>query len=135
MDNDMQIDREETTGRLSLIDRLGPSNSPAPTIKSDTDRLNRLLDTPLGADPDDYNPDRDGESMGIDTEARLDSALDKGLKDRLSKSKLYLLEESGTIIHHPDIEDREVRTGPPKQAQVSLVKVSSCRRKSRTSLT
>jgi len=112
MDNDMEIDRDETAGRPSLLDRLGPSEPVAPTTTSDPDRLNRLLDTPLGVDPDDYNPDQDDEPMGADREARLDSSLDKGLKDRLSRSRLYLLEESGTVIHHPDIEDRKVSGEP-----------------------
>jgi hypothetical protein len=121
MNTDMDIDREERTGRPSLLDRLGPSEPSAPaTIGTDKDRLNRLLDTPLGVDPDEYNPGQDGEAMGVDTEEKLDSALDKGLKDRLSKSRLYLLEESGTIIHHPDIEDREVRSSVIIEVQACL---------------
>lgn len=104
----MEIDRDDTTNRPSLLARLGPAEPSASTAAPTPDRLNRLLDTPLGIDPDEYDPNDEDDSMQTDRESRLDSALDKGLKERLSRSKLYLLEESGTVIHHPDIEDREV---------------------------
>jgi len=115
MADDMEIDEAETRHR-SLLSRLQPapetSNPGGPDSESEQDRLNRLLDTPLGG-AEDHRRTRNHETPSrIDPEQRLDSALESeggGLQVRLGRSKLYLLEDSGTIIHHPDIEDREVR--------------------------
>jgi hypothetical protein len=111
----MEIDEAET-GHRSLLSRLQPAsettNPGGSGTESERDRLNRLLDTPLGDSEDSRRPRKRDESSRADSELRLDSALESeggGLKDRLGRSKLYLLEDSGTIIHHPDIEDREVR--------------------------
>ena len=111
----MDIDEAET-GHRSLLSRLQPvpetSNPGEPGSESEQDRLNRLLDTPLGG-AEDRRRTRDHDTPSrLDPEQRMDSALETeggGLKERLGRSKLYLLEDSGTIIHHPDIEDREVR--------------------------
>lgn len=107
-----------------LLSRLGavpdPSGSASPppgeTVEQRQSRLQRLLDTPLGVDPERYHNGLDGsavddEAIAGGTDGGDEGATEGGghaLKDRLGRAKVYLLEESATIIHHPVEAEPEV---------------------------
>lgn len=120
-DVDMDLDSEGTSPpdtAPSLLSRLQPqkqkqdllSRIQAGNQRNDREEeeddamrrtLERYIDTPLGMDPDVYHS---GNGSGKSSK----DAAGSGLKGRLGKAKVYLLEGSGAIVHHPDIEEDEV---------------------------
>jgi hypothetical protein len=115
---DTNMEQDDGLRSQSLLSRLGPMEEITPEQDGTTepkvtgkDRINMLLDTPLGEDPETYHAEDEMlEDEGVEgTYSNTHRAGEGGLRDRIGNSKIYLLEESGTIVHHPNIEDREVR--------------------------
>lgn len=70
-----------------------------------------MLDTPLGVDPNQYHGSLEGggeEEENKEGEEEQGTYHGQGLKDRLGRAKVYLLEDSATIIHHPVQVEPEV---------------------------
>jgi hypothetical protein len=115
---DTNMEQDDGLRSQSLLSRLGPMEEITPEQDGTTepkvtgkDRINMLLDTPLGEDPETYHAEDEMlEDEGVEgTYSNTHRAGEGGLRDRIGNSKIYLLEESGTIVHYPNIEDREVR--------------------------
>lgn len=107
------LDRlDRPTDLKSRFADLGPSHEEqqqeqqqqTSTMPSGSNRLDRLLDTPLGVTPDEYQQIKEAEARGEDVGGRMDVALESSLKDRFGTNRLYLLEKSGTVITRPDID-------------------------------